>query len=219
MKTKKRIVLFVILLAAAILAAILVVVTRQGKSGNDGGLFTLDEVAAREALFGKGLDEVLDGLGLTRAAGSKRPYSPGGWRRTKKYTLADTQFNQDLYFTQDPTDNGKMTQYRFERLGPNGASLSFEEVQELVNVLTSQAMDLYGEPFSIENSHVCTSAEELLEEIQSTDFSGYRYIQWKIGEKTQFYINVGGSSEDGYILTVNYTEWDYAAQFMTEDTM
>ena len=26
-------------------------------------------------------------------------------------------------------------------------------------------------------------------------------------------------SEDGYILTVNYTEWDYAAQFMTEDTM
>lgn len=219
MKTKKRIVLFVILLAAAILAAILVVVTRQGKSGNDGGLFTLDEVAAREALFGKGLDEVLDGLGLTRAAGSKRPYSPGGWRRTKKYTLADTQFNQDLYFTQDPTDNGKLTQYRFERLGPNGASLSFEEVQELVNVLTSQAMDLYGEPFSIENSHVCTSAEELLEEIQSTDFSGYRYIQWKIGEKTQFYINVGGSSEDGYILTVNYTEWDYAAQFMTEDTM
>ena len=219
MKTKKRIVLFVILLAAAILAAILVVVTRQGKSGNDGGLFTLDEVAAREALFGKGLDEVLDGLGLTRAAGSKRPYSPGGWRRTKKYTLADTQFNQDLYFTQDPTDNGKLTQYRFERLGPNGASLSFEEVQELVNVLTSQAMDLYGEPFSIENSHVCTSAEELLEEIQSTDFNGYRYIQWKIGEKTQFYINVGGSSEDGYILTVNYTEWDYAAQFMTEDTM
>lgn len=219
MKTKKRIVLFVILLAAAILAAILVVGTRQGKSGNDGGLFTLEEVAAREALFGKGLDEVLDGLALTRAAGSKRPYSPGGWRRTKKYTLADTQFNQDLYFTQDPTDNGKLTQYRFERLGPNGASLSFEEVQELVNVLTSQAMDLYGEPFSIENSHVCTSAEELLEEIQSTDFSGYRYIQWKIGEKTQFYINVGGSSEDGYILTVNYTEWDYAAQFMTEDTM
>ena len=219
MKTKKRIVLFVILLAAAILAAILVVVTRQGKSGNDGGLFTLEEVAAREALFGKGLDEVLDGLGLTRAAGSKRPYSPGGWRRTKKYTLADTQFNQDLYFTQDPTDNGKLTKYRFERLGPNGASLSFEEVQELVDVLTSQAMDLYGEPFSIENSHVCTSAEELLEEIQSTDFSGYRYIQWKIGEKTQFYINVGGSSEDGYILTVNYTEWDYAAQFMTEDTM
>lgn len=184
-----------------------------------GGLFTLEEVAAREALFGKGLDEVLDGLGLTRAAGSKRPYSPGGWRRTKKYTLADTQFNQDLYFTQDPTDNGKLTQYRFERLGPNGASLSFEEVQELVDVLTSQAMDLYGEPFSIENSHVCTSAEELLEEIQSTDFNGYRYIQWKIGEKTQFYINVGGSSEDGYILTVNYTEWDYAAQFMTEDTM
>lgn len=219
MKTKKRIVLFVILLAAAILAAILVVVTRQGKSGNDGGLFTLEEVAAREALFGKGLDEVLDGLGLTRAAGSKRPYSPGGWRRTKKYTLADTQFNQDLYFTQDPTDDGRLIQYRFERLGPNGASLSFEEVQELVNVLTSQAMDLYGEPFSIENSHVCTSAEELLEEIQSTDFSGYRYIQWKIGEKTQFYINVGGSSEDGYILTVNYTEWDYAAQFMTEDTM
>lgn len=219
MKTKKRIVLFVILLAAAILAAILAVVTRQGKSGNDGGLFTLEEVAAREALFGKGLDEVLDGLGLTRAAGSKRPYSPGGWRRTKKYTLADTQFNQDLYFTQDPTDDGRLIQYRFERLGPNGASLSFEEVQELVNVLTSQAMDLYGEPFSIENSHVCTSAEELLEEIQSTDFSGYRYIQWKIGEKTQFYINVGGSSEDGYILTVNYTEWDYAAQFMTEDTM
>ena len=216
MKTKKRIVL---VLLAAILAAILVVVARQGKSGNDGGLFTLEEVAAREALFGKSLDEVLDGLGLTRAAGSKRPYSPGGWRRTKKYTLADTQFNQDLYFTQDPTDNGKLTQYRFERLGPNGASLSFEEVQELVDVLTSQAMDLYGEPFSIENSHVCTSAEELLEEIQSTDFSGYRYIQWKIGEKTQFYINVGGSSEDGYILTVNYTEWDYAAQFMTEDTM
>lgn len=216
MKTKKRIVL---VLLAAILAAILVVVARQGKSGNDGGLFTLEEVAAREALFGKGLDEVLDGLGLTRAAGSKRPYSPGGWRRTKKYTLADTQFNQDLYFTQDPTDDGRLIQYRFERLGPNGASLSFEEVQELVNVLTSQAMDLYGEPFSIENSHVCTSAEELLEEIQSTDFSGYRYIQWKIGEKTQFYINVGGSSEDGYILTVNYTEWDYAAQFMTEDTM
>lgn len=219
MKTKKRIVLFVVLLAAAILAAILAVVARQGKSGNDGGLFTLEEVAAREALFGKGLDEVLDGLGLTRAAGSKRPYSPGGWRRTKKYTLADTQFNQDLYFTQDPTDDGRLIQYRFERLGPNGASLSFEEVQELVDVLTSQAMDLYGEPFSIENSHVCTSAEELLEEIQSTDFSGYRYIQWKIGEKTQFYINVGGSSEDGYILTVNYTEWDYAAQFMTEDTM
>lgn len=216
MKTKKRIVL---VLLAAILAAILVVVARQGKSGNDGGLFTLEEVAAREALFGKGLDEVLDGLGLTRAAGSKRPYSPGGWRRTKKYTLADTQFNQDLYFTQDPTDDGRLIQYRFERLGPNGASLSFEEVQELVDVLTSQAMDLYGEPFSIENSHVCTSAEELLEEIQSTDFSGYRYIQWKIGEKTQFYINVGGSSEDGYILTVNYTEWDYAAQFMTEDTM
>lgn len=184
-----------------------------------GGLFTLEEVAAREALFGKGLDEVLDGLGLTRAAGSKRPYSPGGWRRTKKYTLADTQFNQDLYFTQDPTDNGKLTKYRFERLGPNGDSLSFEEVQELVDVLTSQAMDLYGEPFSIENSHVCTSAEELLEEIQSTDFSGYRYIPWKIGEKTRFNINVGGSSEDGYILTVNYTEWDYAAQFMTEDTM
>lgn len=219
MKTKKRIVLFVVLLAAAILAAILVVVARQGKSGNDSGLFTLEEVAAREALFGKSLDEVLDGLGLTRAAGSKRPYSPGGWRRTKKYTLADTQFNQDLYFTQDPTDDGRLIQYRFERLGPNGASLSFEEVQELVDVLTSQAMDLYGEPFSIENSHVCTSAEELLEEIQSTDFSGYRYIQWKIGEKTQFYINVGGSSEDGYILTVNYTEWDYAAQFMTEDTM
>ena len=219
MKTKKRIVLFVILLAAAILAAILVVVTRQGKSGNDGGLFTLEEVAAREALFGKGLDEVLDGLGLTRAAGSKRPYSPGGWRRTKKYTLADTQFNQDLYFTQDPTDNGKLTKYRFERLGPNGDSLSFEEVQELVDVLTSQAMDLYGEPFSIENSHVCTSAEELLEEVQAPEFSGYRYIPWKIGEKTRFNINVGGSSEDGYILTVNYTEWDYAAQFMTEDTM
>ena len=89
----------------------------------------------------------------------------------------------------------------------------------MVDVLTSQAMDLYGEPFSIENSHVCTSAEELLEEIQAPEFSGYRYIQWKIGEKTQFYINVGGSSEDGYILTVNYTEWDYAAQFMTEDTM